>query len=231
MIPQRRPKGPFGLIDKVHGLQSRLARVWGRPTDAILSDLVHDGHPVVLFRNPKTAGKSLKQFLNVRHYTHAFPSERRSEKSWLGTYSIVVVREPFERFLSGYYNHIHKQRDNGLVKIYGSVFKTFDAFQYLEVLAELPRFGGPQTNWTNYPSTAKPHADLVLRFEDLAGWKDNMLAAGLDVFDREFPHLNRSSRADVDHLRELGMTDQRFDDLRDAVRTHFQGDYISFGYP
>jgi Sulfotransferase family len=230
MIPDRRPKGPFGLIDKVHDIQSRLARVWGRPTEAILSDLVHDGCPVVLFRNPKTAGKSLKQFLRVKHYTHAFPRERLSEKSWLGTYSIVVVRDPFERFLSGYYNHIHKQRDNGLVKIYGPSFKSFTAFQYLEVLADLPRFGGLQTNWTDFPSHRKPRADLVLRFEDLPQWKARMIEAGLPVENRDFPHLNRSSRADADHLQALNMTQDEFGALRAAVRKHFDADYRSFGY-
>ena len=88
----RHPKGPFGLIDRIHDLQSVLAKAWGRPTNAMLSDLQRDGKPVIFLHNPKTGGKSLRQFLHVVRASHSFASDRLSEKHWLNTFSVVGVR-------------------------------------------------------------------------------------------------------------------------------------------
>lgn len=226
-----RPKGPLGLIDKLHAFQNILAKAYGQPTDAMLTDLTKDDKPVIFLHSPKTAGKSLRQFLRVARLSHSFASERLSTKSWLNTFSIVAVRDPFERFLSGYYYHVLKQSNNGLVRLYGPEFKSISAFSYLEVLKKLPKFGGPQQQWTNYPSSVKPCADLVLRFEQIGIWKEQMIAAGLAVTDRDFPHNNRSKRAESDHLRALNLSQSEFDQLEAKVREHFATDYVAFGYP
>ena len=226
-----RPKGPFGLIDKVHRLQSQMAKAYGQPTDAMRTDLVRDGKKVIFLHNPKTAGKSLREFLHVKRHSHSLASDRLSEKNWLNTYSVVAVREPFERFLSGYYDRIFKQADNALVKIYGPEVKNITPFEYLEIIKESKIFGGIQTRWTDYPSAAKPRADLILRYEDIGNWKATMVAAGLEVADRPFLHLNRSKRAQSDHLVTLKMTQPEFKRLQDAVYTHFAEDYRTFGYP
>ena len=228
---ERRPKGPFGLIDRLHGAQAVLARMWGRPTDAMRTDLVCDGRAVIFLHNPKTGGKSLRQFLHVRRDSHAYASERLSPRQWLATFSVVAVREPFERFLSNYYDRVLKGNDNALVRLYGPEFKRIDPFTYLEVLKREPIFGGPQTLWTDYPLPAKPRADLVLRYEDIASWKERMVAAGLDVADRDLPHVNRSRRAGSDHLADLRVTPEGFARLEAAVKDHFRGDYLAFGYP
>ena len=227
----RHPKGPFGLIDRIHDLQSVLAKAWGRPTNAMLSDLQRDGKPVIFLHNPKTGGKSLRQFLHVVRASHSFASDRLSEKHWLNTFSVVGVREPFERFLSDYYDRVLKQRDNGLVKIFGPDFKKISPFEYLEVIKVMPKVGGCQIQWADYPSATKPRADLVLRHETIGSWKDQMIAAGLAVGDREFPHLNRSKRADSNHLDTLKMSKPDFQRLEEAIRDHFRCDYEAFGYP
>lgn len=225
-----RPKGPFGLVDRIHDLQAVLARAWGRPTSAMRTDLVCDGKPVIFLHNPKTGGKSLRQFLHVKRDSHAFASERLSRRQWLGCYSVVAVREPFERFLSNYYDRVLKQNDNALVRLFGPGFKSIDAFGFLEVLKAHPIFGGPQTLWTDYPLAAKPRADLVLHYEAIADWQDHLLAAGLQVADRVLPHVNRSKRADSNHLEALRLSRAEFDRLEAAVKDHFRPDYDAFGY-
>ena len=223
-------KGPFGLIDRIHDLQSQLAKVYGRPTDAMRTDLRKDGKTVIFLHNPKTAGKSLRQFLHVKRHSHSLASNRLSEENWLKTYSVTAVREPFERFLSGYYDRILKQNDNALVKLYGAEVKNITPFDYLDIIKETKIFGGIQTMWTDYPSVVKPRADLILRYEEIVTWKEQLVAHGLDVADREFPHKNKSRRAESNHLEVLSMTKEEFTRLEALVREHFAGDYRAFGY-
>ncbi|CAN1506746.1 Sulfotransferase [Paracoccaceae bacterium] len=227
----RRPKGPFGLVDHVHALQGALAKRWGRPTNAMRTDLTCDGKPVIFLHNPKTGGKSLRQFLHVKRDSHALASERLSPRHWQVSFSIVAVREPFERFLSNYYDRVLKQNDNALVRLFGPEFKRIDAFGFLEVLKEMPVFGGPQVLWTDYPLAVKPRADLVLRYENIADWKDQLLASGLAVADRNLPHINRSKRSESNHLEALRLSQSEFERLEAAVKDHFHRDYDAFGYP
>jgi hypothetical protein len=226
----RRPKGPFGIADKAHALQAGLAKLWGRPTSAMRTDLERGGQPVIFLHNPKTGGKSLREFLHVQRDSHAYASQRLSERSWLGTYSVVAVRDPFERFLSNYYDRILKGNRNAFVKLYGPEVLSVDPFGFLEILRDNPIFGGPQTLWTDFPSPAKPRADLVLRFESIDRWKEQMIAAGLAVHDRAFPHRNPSARAHSDHLESLSLTRPEFDRLEAEVREAFRADYDAFGY-
>ena len=227
----RRTKGPFGLIDHLHDLQSSVAKWWGRPTSGMLTDLVIDGRPVIFLHNPKTAGKSLRDFLHVQRSSHSFASARLSPKHWHATFSVAAVRQPFERFLSGYYDRILGAANNGLVKMYGPEIKKISPFEFLEVVKLNPKFSGRQVQWTDYPSSTKPRADLILRHETIGTWKEQMLQAGLSVADRSFPHLNRSKRAEANHLDTLKMSPAEFNRLELAVKDYFRCDYEAFGYP
>ena len=227
----RRQKGPFGIVDKAHALQGRLAKLRGNPTTAMRTDLERGGRSVIFLHNPKTGGKSLREFLHVERDSHAYASTRLSERNWLGTFSVAAVREPFERFLSNYYDRILKGNRNALVKLYGPDVLSVDPFDFLEILRQNPIFGGPQTLWTDYPSATKPRADLILRFEEIGDWKEQMIAAGFPVQDREFPHINRSARAGSNHLETLGLRQAEFDRLEAMVRDEFRSDYEAFGYP
>lgn len=234
MIPEAplvwRPKGPFGLIDRVHDLQSELARLVGRPSAGMRTDVTVAGRQVLFIHNPKTGGKSLREVLGVRSLSHAFPSDRLSERNWLAHYTVTAVRHPFDRFLSGYFDHVLKPNENALVRRYGRAFKTISAFQYLDILLEHPKFGGSQLNWAQYPSRVKPNADLILRYEEIANWPAQLVAAGIEIGDRRMQHRNASRRAGADLREALRLTEPQIDMLRARVRAAFAADYNALNY-
>jgi Sulfotransferase family len=226
-VPAKRPET---IRKRVHRIQGRLARLWGRPSSGMRTDLMQGALPVIFLHNPKTGGNSMAKLLHVERLSHSLARDRLNEASWLGTFSVVVVRHPFQRFLSGYYSHILRPESNGLVKIYGWDIKKISPFDYLEVLEQNPLYGGPQTLWTDYPSNSKPRADLVLKLEEAGEWKARLVSAGVDVADRELPHLNPTGSTQSDHLNRLGLDAGKFAQLEARVRQNFDGDYRAFGY-
>lgn len=229
-IPKWRGAGPFGLATRVHNAKEDLGWLWPGPTSGMRTDYTCHGRPVIFLHNPKTGGNSLGKLLGVKRLSHTFASKRLNEKQWLSCFSVVAVRDPFERFLSGYYSHIMRPDKNGLVKIYGWNIKKITPRDYLDVLARNPKFGGRQTLWTDFPSGKKPRADLVLKLEEVATWHAQLIAAGVDVSGRTLDHANKSARANSDHLSRLDMTATEFAELERDVRAYFAVDYIAFGY-
>lgn len=224
------PASPWRkLKDRAHAAQHYAACLYGKPLGGMLTDLTLQGRPVIFLHNPKTGGTSLGKFLHVKRRSHNRPAHVLSEKSWLNCFSIVVVRHPFERFLSSYYHNILRGNENSLVRRYGPAVNQLSAFEFLDLLSEVKNTG-PQVNWAHYPSATKPHADLILRFENIQSWKSDMLALGLDVGARDLPHANKSERAMSDHLDRLGLSLAEFERLEARVREHFAMDYLAFGY-
>jgi Sulfotransferase family len=229
---ERLPRSPWRVAkDGLHALQDSIARAYGRPGRGMLTDLRQDGRPVIYLHNPKTGGTSLGTFLGVARRSHAFPVDRLSPRHWLGSFAIVAVRDPFDRFLSGYFDHVRKPQTNALTRMYGPRIKAIDPFDYLDVLLANPKFGGSQLNWTDYPLSAKPRADLVLRYEDIAIWPERLAAAGLDLGARVLPYRNRGPRPETDILQALGLTQDDFARLEQVVRHAFRADALALGYP
>ncbi len=141
----RQPKTPWRMLkDGVHGLQEVLANAYGEPSAGMLSDLRLEGRQVIFIHNPKAGGTSLGRLLGVKRRSHAFPSHRINTRNWHACFSIVAVRDPFDRFISGYFDHVRKPNSNALTRIYGEAFKNITPFEYLDILLENPKFGGPQ---------------------------------------------------------------------------------------
>jgi hypothetical protein len=229
--PERLKRTPWrALKDYLHSFQDQLAKWHGQPGSGMLTDLSLGSRRVIFIHNPKAGGTSLGKYLGVKRRTHAFPRDRLSERVWNETFSVVVVRDPFERFLSCYYGNVIRSGETGLTKRYGPSIKEMDPFAFLMVIMENPKFGGPQLNWTDYPSSQKPRADLVLKFEDISRWPSILAGRGLHVNGREMLHENRSERDSSDHLERLKLTEAQFGDLRQKVMTAFQHDCVAFGY-
>jgi len=124
-------------------------KVWGRPDAGMLTDFEVNGSRVIFVHNPKTGGTSLGRLLGVHRHSHRYPVEVLSEKEWVSNFSIAVVRHPFERFLSCYYTYVLRPGSNGLTKRYGQAVKAFSPYELLQLIAENPRYGGPQILWTD----------------------------------------------------------------------------------
>lgn len=227
----RLPRTPWRVAkDTMHALQALVAKAYGRPIGGLKTDLDVNGRKVIFFHNPKSGGTSLGKFLNVSRRTHVRPYEILSEKAWINSFVIVVVRDPFERFLSCYYGNIVRPGSNGLTKRYGDKLKSATPFEFLRVLSDNPKFGGLQSQWTNYPSGIKPQADLILKFEEIQNWPEILKFHGIDVSGRELKHHNRSERSTSDHLTRLGMTEMDFAALKGEVREFYDEDYQQFKY-
>lgn len=216
--------------DWLSDTQRSLGRLNMGPTSGMRTDLMAADKPVIFIHNPRTGGRSLEKLLGVKRLSHAFPTDRLTEAQWLDHFVVTSIRNPFERFLSTYYGHILDKRPNWLVKQYGWEIKNISPFQLLDVIRDYPRFTGSQLQWTDFPSSTKPRADLLLRLEEVGDWETKIRAAGIHIGDRHLTHVGKSKNQPDKHLDRLNMNAAEFDRLRSSVEGFFAHDYVQLGY-
>lgn len=188
-----------------------------------------DGRTVIILHNPKAAGSTLKHLLGVKGTTHMMPRHGIRQKTWRNVYSVVAVRHPFDRFVSGYSYHVLKGAKTSMATEYGPSLFELSPFEYLGLAEHYPEALGHQTNWTHYPDIEKPYADLILKTEDSATWVETLSKTGLPVVS-EIVWRNPSRDAETTVAETLGLDDEELRDLEERVYDYYRRDYEAFGY-
>ena len=228
--PLKKPSLGRQALERLHGVQKGAGRFFKRPTSGMRTELTANGKPVIFIHNPRAGGRSLEAFFNVERLSHAFPVDRLNEKHWLENFVVTSVRHPLERFFSGYFSFVMTPVKNSLVKLYGWGIKELDALEYLDLIKKHPSHIGPQVQWSDFPSVTKPRADLVLRFENIAKWSEDIAAAGVDIQGRTIPHIGKSGNKKEVEPADVRLDARGFTILKDRVFDHLRADFEAFGY-
>jgi len=215
--------------DQAHRVQNAL-RPKG-PGLGMRTDVTAGGKPVLFSHNPRTGGRSLEAFLNVKRLSHGYPVEKLTEQQWLDHFIVSSVRHPIDRFFSGYFGLTRKGETNSLIKQFGWGVTDLNALEFFELTEDFPRHNGVQTQWTDFPSAEKPRADLVLRLEEVDQWVPQMLDAGLSVEGRVLPHKGKTDKSGtMRDLSKLGLTEPEYLLLCEKIEARHASDYDTFGY-
>lgn len=215
---------------RIYFASKRLYRLLGKIPSAMVTEFSLQGRPVLLSHAPKAGGTSLRGLLGTKGMTHSMPELVLSRAIWERAFVIAPVRHPFDRFVSGYSYHVLGKYAGTLYRTHGKALKALNPFDYLAFISQYPEKLGPLSNWTDYPSTSKPKADLILRVEDSAHWVAQLSEAGLDLSGRELGRLNASRPAGAAMENVLGLDAPAFTRLRQMVHRAYAQDYQDFGY-
>ncbi len=148
----------------------------------------------------------------------------------MSSYVVCAVRHPLDRFFSHYIGLVKSRKINRLVKLYGEGVYDLSAIEFLELTKTDSAYSGSQTQWTDFPSSAKPRADLVLRFEEIGRWPSILKDAGVLGESRGFQHIGKSVSADDSKEKKLGLSQKEMAKVRAAVEEHYAKDYETFNY-
>ena len=207
----------------------------GTPTSGMKTALQDDGKPMIFLHNPKCAGTAIGKYLGVKRRSHTYASKRVSLKWWLSTFSLVIVRDPVERFFSAYYGNMKKGHETFLAKKYGAKLLKSSPLEFLDLVKENPKLCGPQTLWTDYPSTKKPRADLVVKFEELVELPTKLRSLGIKNLPTDIPMVNVGVKREkgaqsIAHAEILGLGQRDYKSLLESIKSYYADDYREFGY-
>jgi hypothetical protein len=226
--PLREPTILRRTIDLAHAVQGRLGGLVKGPSAGMRTNAAVDGRPVLFIHNPRTAGRSVEAMLGVKRLSHRFPSEKLTEAQWRRAFVVSAVRHPLDRFWAQYKKVVKSGRPSRLTKLYGEGVHDLAPLEFLDLIGLHPHYGGPQTQWTDFPSPVKPRADLVLRFEEIGRWPQILAEAGVIPAEAALPHVGATARHGRRHA--LGLSEGEMDAVRAAVEVRYEGDYETFGY-
>ena len=189
------------------------------------------GKRVILIHNPKAAGTSLKNLLSdINHTSHSMPSNVCSEKNWINSFSICAIRDPFERFISGYIFMTKSKFQGVLYRKYGEKLFDLNPFTFLEFIKQYPEKLGPQVNWVSHYSKVKPRCDLILRTEESHKWIKQLKSHGIETLSSQLYNLNSTSNNVKKSKLASSLTKKEITMLRHRVWDYYKTDYELFGY-
>lgn len=209
--------GPVHLLLSEQNNRYSVARAMRAPISS------RDGRPVLFVHNPKCAGSSLRALLGSAP-THAAPRDV-PKRIWEESFSVVAVRDPVDRFVSGYLMVTRSQYDGVHLKELGGLGRNASPLQFLSMNTLLR----PQFHFLVHPSRRKPLPDLILRFEMIEQW-EALLSEHLDLPTSVLPHENRGVARERPQLDDICSTEAEVEQLRAALRERYALDFAMLGY-
>ncbi len=122
---------------------------------------------VLFVHNPKCMGTSLKKWLGLRvdNADHRYPTLMVDRSTWEGWRTVVVVRNPLDRFISSYNFHCRSPYSGGYLKTFPDL-KSWSMEKYFYTMTQhAPYAVAPQWRYTIHLQSDAP-ADHIIRFEE-----------------------------------------------------------------
>ncbi len=172
---------------------------------------------LVFIHNPKVAGTSLKRVFGVGS-NHNYPSLLVSKHIWETYTTIVAVRHPIDRFISGFKYHTHESYTGELYRMFPTIH-SMDPHWYFEMVKK-DHYIVPQVCYTVHYFSNKP-VDFIIRYESL---EDDVryVCESVGIPFNGLPHHNASkSKLNVEDL-DLSLIRK--------LNSFYKKDFEAFGY-
>jgi hypothetical protein len=175
-------------------------------------NILHDRR-IIFVHNPKVAGTSFKKALglSVDDADHRMPAELVYKKTWESYFSIVYIRNPFDRLVSSFNYHTSDRYPD---------LKEWSFERYFEEMKRKPYAIRPQVEYIKHIKSIKP-VDFIGRFESLHEDTERVFN-DLDI-SISLPKLNVTPHK---HYQEYFQKD----DFQKKVISFYSQDMKEFGY-
>lgn len=213
-------KRPF--LSRLEIIGMNIPRTFGFIPKELAIPEYRDDRRAFMMHNPKAAGTSLKQAFRMPKgkTLHIWAQGAFRRTAWEQSLIVCAVREPVQRFLSGYHYHVVGDYKGYLYKIHGEALKTASLEDYFHCIKQYPDYLGPQALWYSYPSVTKPICDVLLRVEQSHLWGSLLENHGFS--EVSVPRANVSTNS----TGEISITKQ----LLQQIVAYYAEDYDKLGY-
>lgn len=179
----------------------------------------------IFVHNPKAGGTSLRDILSLPKngvYSHNTPTFLVSKEDWENLFSITVVRNPLDKFISAYFFICNKNYEGYFRRKYPEIY-SFTPRQFFETFKNELFITIPQYRYSRHFLSTKP-VDFVIRLEHLE--RDLQLLSKMTGIKlkkgKRAPHLNNRK-----YDKNIILKDKK---LVKDVQDYYHSDYQIFGY-
>lgn len=178
----------------------------------------------IFIHNPKAAGTTMWKILklpknNIKN--HFTPTFLVSPTIWEKYFTIVVIRNPLDRFISAYFELTDKNYNGYYFRKYPDIH-SFTPRQCFERLRNGLFMTTPQYRYVRHFLSNKP-VDYIIRFENLQD-DTNRLGKTLNIKipKKQVPHLNKRK-----YDKNIVLKDKK---LVKDIKEYYHHDFALFGY-